>query len=319
MKNIVSQKRGVTVAMAATMILIIALMTMTITMSVVKTVKSSNLKAFATELSLVQNTIQEAAFTGSINEYLGQDVTLRVTNPEQFEGESIEDNIVLLHTLDLKALGIEKSVYGTGKGDNDKDYYAVSLETHRVYYVAGYNAGDVVYYALTDDLIELLGGQNNAEYNNNIVFKASTVTWTSSPVAVTVRVPSEVAISTVTVTTDNENIAVSTFTSKDGYNECIVNSANVPGNYVITVTYSLGGSQKTETYAITNYDNEAPTILMGSIVNNDNVFYLSDIRVIDSGKVKEIKYVEIAVEPENVESFFESAGIDLVGTKVKLS
>lgn len=220
------KKRGVTVAMAATMILIIALMTMTITIAVVKTVKSSNLKAFATELSIVQNTIQEAAFTGSINEYLGQDVTLTVTNSGQFEGETVTENSVLLHVLNLEALGIEKSIYGTGKSGIN-DYYAVSTDTYRVYYIAGYDDGNKVYYAITDDLIELLSGQNNAEYNNNIVFNASAVTWTKLPVTVTVKVPTNIAVDSVTVTTNNSQITASTFTSNSGYNESVVNAGKV--------------------------------------------------------------------------------------------
>ena len=64
-----SSKLGITVSMAVTMIIIISLITTTITISVVNTVKKSKLRAFATELMLVQDTVQELSFTGSINNY----------------------------------------------------------------------------------------------------------------------------------------------------------------------------------------------------------------------------------------------------------
>lgn len=246
------KKRGVTVAMATTMILIIALMTMTITIAVVKTVKSSNLKAFATELSIVQNTIQEAAFTGSINEYLMQDVTLNISSVAQFEGETVTENSVLLHVLNLEALGIGKSMYGTGK-NGVNDYYAVSIDTLKVYYIAGYDDGNKVYYALTEELVQILNGENKAQNTKNVIFKANSIDLTNTPVTVTVKVPASIDITTVSVTTNNTNVAISTLSSKDGYNECIVNTGNVKTNYTVTVKYTADGTEKTETYRVANY------------------------------------------------------------------
>lgn len=316
--NLKSRKKGITVAMAATMILIIALMTTTITIAVVKTVKGSNLKAFATELSLVQATIQEYSFVGSINEYLSQDVTLTVTSTEQFSGETITNNSVLLHVLDLEKMGIEKSVYGTGKEGNE-DYYAVSLDTMKVYYVAGYDDGDKVYYSLTDELTKLLSGENTATYTNNVIFKASTVEWTNKPVTVKVLVPTQIATSSVTISTDNTNVAISSFTLNGVYNEYNVNTGNTEGNFVITVNYTLDGESKTEKYTVSNFDNEAPTILMGSILNNNNTFYLNNVRAIDNGEVKTIKYIEIDVAESDAKNFFKTGGNELAGDKVKLS
>lgn len=316
--NLKSRKKGITVAMAATMILIIALMTTTITIAVVKTVKGSNLKAFATELSLVQNTIQEYSYAGSINEYLSQDVTLTVTSTEQFSGETIANNSVLLHVLNLEKMGIEKSVYGAGK-NGDTDYYAVSLDTMKVYYIAGYDDGDKMHYSLTDELTKLLNGENTAIYTNNIIFKANTVEWTNSPVIVEVYVPTQITSSVVSVTVDNSQISVSDATASNGYNKYTVNAGEVEGNFIITVEYMLDGETKTETYTVSNFDNEAPTIFMGSILNNNNTYYLNDVHAIDNGGVKIIKYIEIDVAESNAKNFFKSGGNELVGEKVKLS
>lgn len=311
-------KLGITVAMAVTMILMLALITTTITISAVRSVKSSKLKAFATELSLVQNTIQEYSFGGSINEYLEQDVVLYLTSAEQFEGENIIDNTLLLHILDLEKMGISKSMYGIGKNGNTEDYYAVSLDTLKVYYIAGYDASDTIYYSLTNELIELLNGENVATNTPNVIFDISTVEWTSSPVTVTVKIPISIDINTCEVSTDNSNISISAFTVKEEYNECVVNTSKIEGNYVVTVTYEVDGEEKEEKYKVTNFDNEVPTILASNVQSNQNSYYIDNIEAIDNGKVKLIKYVETEITKEDAYEFFKIKGKELNGQKVKV-
>lgn len=311
-------KLGITVAMAVTMILMLALITTTITITAVRSVKSSKLKAFATELSLVQNTIQEYSFGGSINEYLEQDVVLYLTSTEQFEGENIIDNTLLLHILDLEKMGISKSMYGIGKNGNTEDYYAVSLDTLKVYYIAGYDASDTIYYSLTNELIELLNGENVATNTPNVIFDISTVEWTSSPVTVTVKIPISIDINTCEVSTDNSNISISAFTVKEEYNECVVNTSKIEGNYVVTVTYEVDGEEKEEKYKVTNFDNEVPTILASNVQSKQNSYYIDNIEAIDNGKVKLIKYVETEITKEDAYEFFKIKGKELNGQKVKV-
>ncbi len=312
-----ARKKGVTVAMLVTILLIISLMTTTITIAVVNTVKSSKLKAFATELSLVQDTIQELSFSGSVNEYLADDILLTLNSVEQFEGENIDNNTVLLHILDLPQIGIKKSIYGTGK--LDKDYYAVSLDTMKVYYVAGYDSGDEIYYTLTEELIQLLSGNGKVTYTNSVVFKANTVEWTNKPINVIVRLPINIDVSTVTVEVDNDQINVSSFENKGSYNECTVNTENEMGNYVVTVKYMVGEDEKTETYSITNYDNEKPMLVLGSGVDSSTAYYLKVLNVYDNGRVKKLKYIDMDIAEDKVYNFFKDGGIDLIGDKIKLS
>lgn len=316
-----SRKRGITVSMAVTMILIISLITTTITISVVHTVKNSKLRGFATELSLVQDTIKELSFTGSVNEYITRDVTLTLNNTEQFQGEDVVDNSVLLHVLDLSKMGITSSMYGTGKNDSEKDYYALSTDTMKVYYIAGYDAGDKVYYTMTQELYNMLNGITKSSVNsNNIVFAANYIDWTNKPIKVTVRVPKAIDTSSVTVTTDNTNILkASAFTLNGEYNELEVNTSNVESNYTVTVTYSIDGTQKTQTYAVTNFDNESPTAIMGKLEMDSTGHYVSRVCFADNGRVKTLKYVDLPVEESVAKEFFKTNGYVIKDSKIKSS
>ena len=316
-----SRKRGITVSMAVTMILIISLITTTITISVVHTVKNSKLRGFATELSLVQDTIKELSFTGSVNEYITRDVTLTLNNIEQFQGEDVVDNSVLLHVLDLSKMGITSSMYGTGKNDSEKDYYALSTDTMKVYYIAGYDAGDKVYYTMTQELYNMLNGITKSSVtSNNIVFVANHIDWTNKPIKVTVRVPKAIDTSSVTVTTDNTNILkASAFTLNGEYNELEVNTSDVESNYTVTVTYSVDGAQKTQTYAVTNFDNESPTAIMGKLEMDSTGYYVSRVCFADNGRVKTLKYVDLPVEESVAKEFFKTNGYVIKDSKIKSS
>ena len=317
-----SSKLGITVSMAVTMIIIISLITTTITISVVHTVKSSRLRAFATELMLVQDTVQELSFTGSINDYIIRDVTLALNNTEQFDGENITDNTVLLHELDLTKLGIENSMYGTGKYDSAKDFYAVSTDTMKVYYVAGYDAGDKIYYTLTSELYSMLkGNTNNTTSIQSIVFVANYVDWTNKPVKVTVKVPKTIDISSVTVTTDKANILKSeSFTLNGDYNELEVNTSSVEGNYIISVDYTADGTQKIQTYAVTNFDNEKPVVTVRSFSIANGSYYINGIKATDNGRIKSVKYVDMSISDTDAISYFQKnkGGYDIKGSKIKL-
>ena len=324
MENIFSKSRGklgVTVAMVVTMVTIIALITTTVVISVRYTVKSSRLKAFATELYLVQNTVTEASFSGSVNEFISDDITVAIKNAEQFSGENMSNNTLLLHVLDLSKLGTDKSVYGNGKSEND--YYALSTDTMKVYYVAGYDAGDKIYYTLTDDLIEVIRGYKISTLpTDSVIFKANYIDWTNQPIQVTVRVPKAIDISTVTVDVDNENILKSSsfsLDSKGEYNELVVNTGNVAGNYIITVKYTKNGGENKQIYSVSNYDGEKPTVVIGKIFEDDNGWYIDGISAADNGRIKKLKFIDLPIEQDKVKKFFETGGYDVKDRKVRIA
>jgi len=319
----IKRKQGITVAMVVTMVLVIMLLTTTITISVSSTLKSSRLRAFATELSNIQDTIDTYVRTTSSVDYVLNDVV--VTPPTeilttQFRGETVTDGTVILHVIDLEKIGIEKSVYGKSKTAND--VYAVSFETGKVYYVKGYDASNVVYYTLTEDLENLLSGeQGNDVTSNNVIFVPSIIGWSKNPIQVLVKVPSTIDISTVNITTNVASVTISTAVLNGSYNEITVNAGNYAGNYTITVTYILQGESKTQTYDVSTYDSTVPTITVGDVLNdNDNEAYkyLNDVVAIDTGKLKRVMYAELELTAEEALRYFVNNGNVVSNNRIRL-
>lgn len=87
---------------------------------------------------------------------------------------------------------------------------------------------------------------------------------------------------------------------------------------MITVEYLLDGTQKTETYAVTNYDNQAPNITADAVQKSGDTYYVGNIQVTDNGKIKKIKFIDTEVPSDNLYDFFKTNGYDLLGNKIKL-
>ena len=321
MKN---KKRGITVAMAVTMVVIIALLATTVTISVNVTLKGSKLKAFATELSTVQNTLYSYKKTTSDMNYISKDISVVPPNDmltTQFSGENVIDGKILLHVIDLKELGIEKSIYGKEKTEND--VYAVSFETDKVYYVKGYETADEIYYTLTAELEELLAGESGQEVvTENIVFEPSIVGWSKEAIKVIVKVPTTIDISTVNITTTISDIVISAPVLKSGYNEITINTENYLGNYIVSANYILNGQTKSQIYEVTTYDNGAPKITVGDISNNNDnreYKYLNDVIATDNGKIKTLMYTDIELTQAEAKEYFKTKGNIVINNKIRLN
>jgi len=319
----VKRKQGITVAVTVTMVLVIMLLTTTITISVNNTLKSSKLRAFATEIATIQDTVDLYKKTTSSVDYVLSDIT--ITPPTsiittQFEGEIISDGTVLLHVLDLEKLGIEKTVYG--KAETSTDIYAVSFETGKVYYVEGYDASDVVYYTLTEELKNLLSGTEKSDKtSNNIVFIPNVIGWSKEPLQVTVKIPITIDITSVTVTANITSVTSSTVTTNGNYNEITVNTDNYAGNYTIIVQYTLLDETKTQTYKVSTYDATEPSIRIGEITgsnNNTEYKYLNDIVATDTGKLKRVMYAELELSEQEAIKYFVNNGKIIVNNKIRL-
>jgi len=316
-----NNKKGITVAMAVTMVIIIALLATTITISVNTTLKGSKLKAFATELATIQDTIDIHMKTTTSVDYVVSDI---IVTPSvellatQFAGEAVTDGTILLHVIDLEKLGIEKTVYGNSK--TETDVYAVSFETRKVYYVQGYDASDVVYYTLTDELENLLAGEQDVDIvSDNIIFVPNMAGWTKEPIQVTIKVPTNIDVATLTLATNVEEITISTPTLNGNYNDIIVNSGNYAGNYIITVNYILNDETVNQLYEVTNYDSIAPRITVGdlSIYNTDNV-YLNDVVALDNVKIKKIMYSSVELTEIEAKKYFDDNGNIVDSSTIKI-
>lgn len=320
----IKNKRGITVAVVVTMVLVIVLLTTTITISVNGTLKSSKLRAFATEISIVQDTIDTYIKTTTAVDYIIKDVTVTPSSDvinTQFYGETVTDGKVLLHVIDIEKIGIEKTVYGKSK--TETDVYAMSFETGKVYYVQGYDASDTIYYTLTDELENLLSGDlENDVISKNIIFTPNHIGWTNQPIQVKVSIPTAIDITTVNVTTNVASITISDEVLNGNYNEITVNTGNYAGNYTISVEYIEQGETKTQIYEVATYDNIAPIITSGEVANDNNnreYKYLNDVVATDSGKVKKIMYADIVLTEEEAKTYFQSQGNTVSNSRVRLN
>ncbi|MBR5228073.1 MAG: hypothetical protein IKV94_05510 [Clostridia bacterium] len=320
------QKKGITVSMVALLVIIIAILTTTITVSVSNSLKNSKLRAFATELSYIQDTVNEHNYATTDRMYVKNEVKIS-PNAEylttQFSEEKDSEDNVILYTLDLEKLGIEKTVYG--KGEDATDVYAVSLETNRVFYVKGYEAPDKVYYTLTDDLKVMLSGDDGKKViSKNIVFVPNKIGWANEPIQVNVKVPKE--FSNINITTNVAEIKVGEMTTSDtnSYVESVVNYENRVGNYSITVTYTQNGVSKTQNYAVETYDVTAPTITVGEQTHStgdyDKSFYayIENVTATDDNKLKVLKHATLEVNEENAKEYFSNSGKEVDGKKIRI-
>lgn len=317
----IRNKRGVTVAIVVTMVLVILLLTSTITISVNATLKSSRLRAFATEISTIQDTIDTYRRTTTSVDYITSDITIIPSTDiveTQFNGETVTDGQIVLHVIDLEKIGIEKTVYGKSK--TPTDVYAVSFETGRVYYVKGYDASDVIYYTLTDELEKLLSGEVGNEIDsNNIIFTSNRAGWTNIPIQITVGIPTTIDITTVNITANVAEITISDKILNGKYNEVIVNTGNYTGNYIITVKYTLQGKTITQNYEVASYDVTPPVITTGiqnykeTVYDSDFYAYISSVSVTDnSDNIRTIKYAPITINGDEAVTYFENNGTALL-------
>ena len=167
MKN----KYGITfTALVITMIIIVILLSGIIIGY--DNIRESTLKRdFAHEIYTIEKLVEEYDFRYS--KYpTNSEITINLSNvPEnekfQFQGEpGFDDGTITLNILNYVELGIENLNYGTGK--TSLDYYAISKETGKVYYAAGDEIGDRIYYTLTDELaglVDVIHSTDNT-YNN---------------------------------------------------------------------------------------------------------------------------------------------------------
>ena len=242
------KKRGITFISVAVIVLIFAILTTTISISASKSIKNAKLRVFATEISMVQEEVNDYLNTSTMD--LGKDmISINLSNlsqeiiSSQFEGESITENIVTLRELDLSKLKINNLQYGNKK--DNLDVYAISEETLRVYYIKGYDAGNIKYYTYFGGLDEMFDISKNTEPKNIVTFTPSSIKMTNNPVNVKIKVP--VAFSNVNIQA-TQNVVISSPNLVNTHNEYTVNTNNILSNYIITVSYTTPEGTK-----VTNY------------------------------------------------------------------
>lgn len=318
-------KKGISlIALVATIAIMIILIS-TVTISGINTANNSKKQAFATELAMIQESVDsykiktngEYPVNNSIvvnTEKLSENV---LTN--QFSGENITDNTLILQEVDYTKIGITSLKYGYKK-DGDGDVYAISTVTNKVYYVKGIKIGTNTYFTLTDDLRNMINynlGTGSDLVQEGIIFTPTETEWTNADVNVVVKVPEAYSVNTFTA---NGN-AVTASPSQDGYS--IYNVTGITGRYSIKVAYTRNSQPKEATYNVDNVDKVNPTlvlkddnedgktdqILMQDKDKNTSYAYMSiTSKTDDISGVKVVKYENENIPDPSVEQYFETNG-----------
>lgn len=295
-------KRGITVTMMVITVIILLILASTITISVYSGINYSKLSSWKSEIVNIQNVVKEKLNESSIiDEYIlgsisvSKDSIPNVEFTNQFSGETVDsDNNVILYALDLGKLGITDTMYGNYT--TSTDVYAISKETNKVYYVQGLELGNDTYYTITSDDLENL--ENTENVLSSVVFVPNTIGYTNKPIKVTVKLPNTSL--NPSIGTNNSEIIVGSLVNDGDMQVVEVNTNEIPGNYIITVSYNDGAKVVTTNYEVNGYDSTTPVI--NEITSSNYIYkqtaenelkYLTNITASDDNSgVKYLKYIE---------------------------
>ncbi len=307
------KKRGVTIISLSIIIIVMLIILSIVSVSLNYSISNAKKMAFAKEIYNIQSMVDEYVQREETlpNTYEAITVTPTVEIAEtQFEGETFTNGTVNLYVLDLKELDIKNTSYGNKKiGSTDvqkeKDIYAVSEKTGKVYYIAGFESDGKKYYTLTDELRQMIEKNQNVTIGEKtITFTPSKLGWSSEGVSVDVFVPTEFTSPSITI--DNANITYTSTSDSNGV-YYIVNNEKVVEGYTITVNYSKNGTTGTATYTA-KVDTVTPVISKNAgILNTETRINGLESNDNKSG-IKYFKYAEGVIDENDVKEYIHAYG-----------
>lgn len=321
------KKKGITLSMLATIIVITIILTSTIILSVNDIYSNSRLRTFVTEYTMINDEVKLRQKTSTDMSYMEDAIEMNLADVNQnildtqFVGENIQNNKITVYKIDIAQLGFNNANYG--KEENNLDVYAISMTTGRIYYLNGIKGNSTTYYTLTEDLQVLAGSKYNIdEVNKQVIFKPSEFSWTANAIKTEVILPKEFTDISVTTDLEGENLDnVSGIVEEDDKYIVTVNINEIKTNYNITVTYINDGERVTETFEIKNYDGTAPSLTVGSqtykVSDYDLKAYIQDILAVDdTSGIAKIKYENDKISVSNAKDYFSSKGEMLKGSTI---
>lgn len=318
-------KKGISLLMLSTFVVVLIIIATTVSIAGANVLNDAKKIKFATELTYMQELVDNYKTSHDGQYPTGTSVVLRVnsvTTKEkvQFNEETQNAGNITLYAIDKTKLGIANTTYGNPKNDTDTDVYAVSKETGRVYYAKGLKIGNRTYFTLTEDLKAMIeyDGAKKVMTQDGIIFNPSSDTWTNQNITVEIKVPA--SYSSITISAyQNEKLKL-TITSP------IASDANyktfqVKGliaNYDIEIAYQKpeNGSNinKKIEYAVNKVDKEPPSLEisiqqeMHNAEENLKQTYLK-INVKDNmGPLKILKYEQENIPEDKAKSYFANNG-----------
>ena len=164
------KKQGISLMILITTVIIISLLTGTAVVTGKEI--TDNLKGleFATNIANIEYCYNNLKDQKSFKESNVESI-IDLTNftekeiKEYFPNENIENKSIKLSYIKLEDLGLDLKQGNFEKGK--EDYFAISKQTNKIYYLNGLKLGDKKYYYLTDDLRKRYN-INEEEIKNNI-------------------------------------------------------------------------------------------------------------------------------------------------------
>lgn len=321
------KKQGVTLTTVVVTVIVLSILAGVVIFSTNSTIGYAKLSTWATEITYIQETVDEQIKTESSLPYTTDFINIDTSSltseqlDKQFKDENIENQKLELNVINLGKLKITNTNYGNLTSLDD--VYAYSLTTGKVYYAKGIEIDGVKYYGLTEELRNRfkLQSANNALYS--IVFSPSVIGYTNKPITVTVKVP--VSFTSISIVTSNEQIQVGSPTNVNNMNEYMVNTNLVDGNYEITVSYSFENNTYTSKYVVNSYDVTKPIInpvefsnIVITETKSGGVEYLNNVFATDESGIKVLKYSIEEVAEDKAEEYFKDKGFDVNNKKINL-
>jgi len=306
------KKQGITVTAMVITIIILMILAGTISFSAYSTLNYSRISVWANEMMYIQDMVEEALNISSAVDFTKNDIAINVNQlaevREQFEGETIvEDDTIVLKTLDLGKLKATNTTYGNLQ--TDTDVYAISIETGRLYYVQGIEIDGKTYYCLTDSLKNKFELRPAANELASVIFVPSVIGYTNEPISAIVKLPN--TYTDIVVTTSNSEIEIGSQVLRETIYEYEINTNNIAGNYTITVSYNDGTQTLISKYEVNGYDITPPVIepiayenILYKETDTATLDYLTDIKATDDSGIKVMKYALGVISGEEVQEYF---------------
>lgn len=318
-------KKGITMVSLLTVMASMIILISVVTISSVNISNTSKKMAFASELKMIQDSVDSYKTKNNgeypVSDFVNVDISgLSESSKAQFlnNSEEIAEDKVFLRKVDYAKLSLVSISRGLGESD-ESDIYAVSTKTGKVYYVKGLNIGKTTYYTITGELQKLIMyNRKNDEVlaNNAIVFETSKIEWTNESITGKLKIPEEYTNISISV---NGSI-ITTYDLTTNENEKIY-TLEIKNNCVIDVKYNDEDNiEKTASYTISNIDQTVPTINVDNIENSNKEKLYLNINASDmQSGIKALKYDIGKINDDEVgRVYFNSNGTEIKGNVIEL-
>jgi len=151
-ENIMRKKHGVTITMLVIIVVIMATLLTIVTINGTEIYNDAQKTKLQSEINQLEILVQNYLMRNPNYNWSEVEIDLSEysdNEKEQFNGENIVDDKIVLYVIDLLAIDAEETSYGSGSL-GEKDRYLYSKNTKKIYYELGRTIGDNKYYRIDE-------------------------------------------------------------------------------------------------------------------------------------------------------------------------